>query len=386
MAFFFLCVAIFIMFFQPGFVFPWMEQYQPLKNSAILALVTYILWGKKSSVPFWHDRTNIFFVVFVLMQIASAAQLWWFTAWESFNFWVRMGIVYYLIVKSVTTEKKVVFLCATIISAIVYLSWFSVSSFVVNYIPGTRAGGFGWYEGANDLAIILVSVIPLCLLVAFIISNKILKILFVVIAAFFAFNLLFTGSRNGLLGLVAVGAVSLLSFKKVSAFVRVILIIVLLGAVVTVGMRNVLSRSDLDSGVSGDASSEDRILQWKACLRMLQSKFLLGVGPNEFENLAADYGGIRGLPPHNTILQIFAETGLLGGISFLIFSFSPFFSIKKFNKVKHNCVFMLKFVVISLLGFWTCAFFSNRYQFYLLYVLVAASVAIKVNLCKNLKE
>jgi len=383
MAFFLLCISIFIMFLQPTAIFPWLEPYQPLRNSAILALVAYIFCGKKSNVSFFKNKINILFLLFIVTQIVSAAQIWLTGAWEIFNSWLKMGIIYFLIVKSVTNEKKVIFLTLSIVLGICYLSYYSISNFVVHYIPGIRVGGFGWYEGSNDLSIILVSVIPLALLIANSIRSTILRYLFILLAGVLAFNVLFTGSRNGLLGLFIVGTISLLFFKKVPVFLKFMLMGIFLFAIITVGFTNILHRSDLSTGFIGDSSSEDRLDQWKTGLHMLRQKPLLGIGPGEFASRAADYGGIRGLAPHNTLIQVFAETGLLGGIVFSLFSFLPLFELRQLKEKNVNAVNIYKFLFSALTGFWVCAFFSNRYEFYILYVLVALLVAVRSNLIKE---
>jgi len=100
------------------------------------------------------------------MQVLSASAVWISVGIEIFNLWLRMGLVYFLITQSVDNEAKVKGIAATIVLAIVYLSYYSISSFVVGYLPGVRAAGFGWYENPNDIAIILVTAIPLALLVA----------------------------------------------------------------------------------------------------------------------------------------------------------------------------------------------------------------------------
>jgi len=158
-----------------------------------------------------HRNVNRFFLVFVIMQVLSASAVWISGGLEIFNLWLRMGLVYFLITQSVDNEAKVKGIAATIVLAVVYLSYYSISSFVVGYLPGVRAAGFGWYENPNDIAI----AIPLALLVANTAKAMPTRILFMAIAAMFAFNIMFTGSRNGMLGLLAVGALSIYFSERV---------------------------------------------------------------------------------------------------------------------------------------------------------------------------
>ncbi|MBD3287793.1 hypothetical protein GF337_03235 [candidate division KSB1 bacterium] len=384
MAFFLLCIAVFIMFFQPTSVFPELVPYSPLKNSAIIAFIAYIPAANKSDIPFFENKINRYFLGFVLMSIMSAAFFWLQAGLEMFNVWLRYGIVYFLIIKSCTDESRLRKLTLMIVLAIGYLCYYSISNFALAYEPGVRASGFGWYENANDLSLILVSTIPLIFLLAETSRYAIMRYLYIFIAAAFSFNVLFTGSRNGLLGLAGVGILSIVSTRRFSKGIKTGLLTLLIISIFTVGIVTVLNREDLSS-LGGDASSEDRKVQWKAGIRMLIANPLFGVGPNQFESVAVDYQGIRGLAPHNTLVQVFSETGLPGGIFFFLFACFPLWEALKYIREKryedetYPFIF-IKYLTISLFGFWICAFFSNRDQSYILYVLIALIVAVSNNL------
>lgn len=379
MAFALLTLTLFIMFFQPTDVFPELLPYAPLKYTALAALLIYIISGGEGDEQrnFLSNSTNRYFVLFILIQIVSASRLWFMHGYEIFNFWLRYGIVFYLIVKTATTVKRLKWLTLSVVAGIAYLSYFSITEFVLKYLPGMRAGGFGWYENSNDLAVILVSIIPLSYLLFEISSGIVNKIIYLVITSGFAINILFTGSRNGLLGLFTVGSLSLI-ISNISKPLRLGLMTLLCASIIGVGLNTVLSRSDLTE-LSGDGSSEGRIEQWIACMRMIKSHPLLGVGPDNSTEEMKNYGGIRGLPPHNTIIQVFAETGIFGGFLFLLFGIKPTIDFLKNHKQalleKNTEIILYKYYNISLMGFWICAFFTNRVKGYQLYVLIALIVA-----------
>ncbi|HDI51775.1 MAG TPA: O-antigen ligase domain-containing protein, partial [Bacteroidetes bacterium] len=218
------------------------------------------------------------------------------------------------------------------------------------------------------------------------------KYLFVSVAAVFAFNILICGSRNGLLGLVSVGGLGIIFMKRISRPVRIGVLALLVVSIVGFGIANVLSRSDIQgSGLTGDASSESRIVQWKACIRMTLHHPLLGVGPNESRFNMVDFGGVRGLMPHNTLVQVFAETGMPGGLFFVMCTIYPLWEAYKFFKINRDkmadpSVVLYKYLIIALVSFWVCAFFSNRVYFKILYVLVALIVALRENILTKQQE
>ena len=96
------------------------------------------------------------------------------------------------------------------------------------------------------------------------------------------------------------------------------------------GISTVLTRSDLGGALSGDDSSGDRIIQWRACIKMMMAHPFLGVGPKEAQYEMINYGGIRGVVPHNTLLQVFAESGIPGGLFFMLCSILPLWKARGF--------------------------------------------------------
>ena len=210
MSYFFLLIVVFIMFFQPTAVFPELVHYQPLRNTAVIAFILYLISRKNISSPFFSIWGNRFFSLFVLMQILSASALWLRGGLDIFIEWMKIGIVYFLIFKLGTSEKRITWLAAAIVSGITYLSYYSVTSYFSMYQPGLRAWGYGWYEAANDISLAMVIAIPLSFLVSES-SRGIIRKLFLFFPVLFGFNILLTGSRNGLLGLAGVGFLSIVS-------------------------------------------------------------------------------------------------------------------------------------------------------------------------------
>ena len=392
MAFFFLNVFTFIMFFQPVSVFPALAPYRPYRYSAIIAIVLFFLLGKKSDTPLLSISNTRYFFLFVAMQVISSCAIWLHGGLDTFqNIWLNLLVIYIIIVKTCTDEKKIKSIILMIVAAIFYLSYKSVSDLMINYQPGARPLGFGWYEHPNDLVLILNCTIPLALCLWESSKSTIVRYFFIAVAFLFACNILLSASRNGLLGLMTIGCLSLLFMKNISRVVRLSILALLISSVLTFGIATVFTRSDLTSGqLSGDASCEKRIEQWKACLRMVKSHPFLGVGPGESLFEMRNYGGIRGMVPHNTLVQVFAETGIPGGIFFIMCTIFPIWEARKFFKIKGNRdrlqdspVILYKYLIVALCGFWACAFFSNRVYFKILYVLIALITAVRENIFKK---
>ncbi len=387
MAFFFLLLFTFIIFFQPAFVFPALEPIQPYRYSALAALFMYVILGKKNTKPILASKYTQFFFLFVIWQILSSSFIWLRAGMDTLLLWLNFIIIFFLIVKQCTEVKYIRILISTIIISIIYLAYYSIE----NYVPGFRAEGFGWYENANDLVLIQVTIIPLVFYLIETSKHKFWRYGYLFLVGLFATSIVLCGSRQGLLGLSVVLVISLLSMQRIPKYLRTMLTVIMLFVVLTFGVSIVLQRADLGGGMIGDDSSEHRIDQWKACARMLKDHPILGIGPGESTSAMRDYGGIRGLPPHNTLIQVFAEAGIPGGIFFTLFSCYPIWQAWKYIRRRKflgdseylenmECIVTYRFLIIALIGFWTCAFFSNRVHFSILYVLVALIVAVQQNI------
>lgn len=391
MAFFLIWLATFVIFFHPECVFPNLASDQLPQYFIIAALFAYMISGKKSRVNFLSEKTNIFFILFALIQILGSFTIRTYEAILSFNVWLRFGAVYYLIVSSITSLKKAKAIIWAIVLGISYLVYYFIANHVMSYVPGKIALGYGWYANASDLVLILATVIPLALIFFNLTRSLAIKIFTIAFVVSSSISIVFSLSRGGALSLFIVGLLSLYFSSKIPNGLRVSFSALLIMLIVGVGVKNILTRKDLVPGsLSGDVSSENRIIQWRAGSIMIMRKPLLGVGRGKFKYYAHHYGGIKRLQPHNTLIQVFAETGIPGGIFYLLFSFFPFFESLKILKERRKnkqalseAHVILRFVLIGLVGFWVCAFFGNRYNEYVLYVLIGIVVAVKNNLIKK---
>lgn len=390
-------IFTFIMFFQPVSVFPELEPFRPYRVSLLLALTTFFFSAEKSKKNLFANKYTLFFFLFVGAQVASAAQIWLTGGLTIFKeVWLPIVIIFVLIAKSCTDERKVRWILVMIIAGITYLSYFSLHDYYMvlssDYLEHTyRVQGFGWYGLANDLAFIFVVVIPLAFYMAETTPNFFLRYLFLLLCGLFTINTLLAASRNGLLGLITVLPLCIflsdpqkgvIKSKAVKSGIFMLVVI----SILAVGISALLSRRDLGvEGLTGDASSENRIVQWKACFRMVQENPIFGVGPRESRYQMINFGGIRGVPPHNTLVQVFADTGIPGGIFFILCTIYPLWDAWRFFKNRHTYkntpeVILYRYLSISLFGLWVCAFFSNRVYFKIPYVLVALIVALQQNI------
>jgi len=128
-----------------------------------------------------------------------------------------------------------------------------------------------------------------------------------------------TGSRGGMIAFVAM-------LVWIWSRSRNRLVTGILGALLFIGAYQALppqyqQRYSSITKSERDESSENRIDAWKKGARMLSDRPLFGVGAGCFGFAHADrYSQGRGksyLNAHNLVVQVFAETGLVGGVTFI---------------------------------------------------------------------
>ena len=126
MAFLLLCISIFVIFFQPAFVFPVLSGTQPLKAAVICAFASYFFSKKEIDVPFLSNRTNRFFVGFAIMQVLSSCSIWITGGIETLNVWLRIGLTYFLVFKSTITEKRIKTIMIVVVLGVGYVCFYSI--------------------------------------------------------------------------------------------------------------------------------------------------------------------------------------------------------------------------------------------------------------------
>jgi O-antigen ligase len=189
------------------------------------------------------------------------------------------------------------------------------------YTSEGRASWLGLFGNPNDVAYALVLLVPLALGLMSLGGTR-ARIVGAIAIVVYVAAVYTTFSRGGLLGLVAVLVVA--GARVRSVFVR-FLGWALLGLVLAVASL-FWTRPDGFGDLRSDATLHQRVITVKAGLSMLADHPVLGVGLGcsvvGFQSYV-EFGELtRGsLVVHNTFVQALAETGLLGGIPYLLLVF-----------------------------------------------------------------
>ena len=249
-----------------------------------------------------------------------------------FNIWVWKVLVIVPILLFIKSSRK---LYAILSVFFVYMGIDALSAFAqyllgYNLGPGGRAGGV-IHGSMMGLAMLLTLAFPLALIAAY---DKVFPSYVRKSAVFSLFGMLLGMWGNQSRGSWLFNGLSGILITLRYCFVNIRYILVLLVAVVGIGYafsshQAYVARFESTFNISTDGSNLGRIYVWEADKQMIMDHPVTGVGPGLWGKKYAEQYQLKEETQnlghsHNNLLQIASESGILGLIGFLGFSFFIF--------------------------------------------------------------
>ncbi len=233
------------------------------------------------------------------------------------DYYIKVALVFMLMVNTVTSPRRIERICWVIVLAFGYISfraWFDYAR-GVNLVEGGRIAGAegGFFENPNDLALNLAAFLPLAMMYVKRPGPAFKRLLSAGIAVLMLGAIVFTKSRSGMLGAVAMLGVYLLATRSLKPWVIVALVVT--GLLVVPAMPSsfwdrMASITDAEKDQTG-SREERRQLMEEAWTVFLQNP-LTGIGAGQFQNYGAPGQVRKWRVTHNAYLQVAAELGIFG--------------------------------------------------------------------------
>jgi len=317
----------------------------------------------------------------------------------------KVVILYFLIVSLVNSTRRarqlifVMILGSLFQAAHAYLQWQRGYGFggdflefrPVYYMGLVRVRGLGFFHDPNDLALMLVAILPfLFVKIVGRSAGMISRVTSLLACVPLVWCIYQTNSRGGWLafGIMVLAFVYLHLRSKVFG---VALAVVALLALVSLGPSRV-------EGLNvSDDSAHARLVSWGDGNRMLKRWPIFGAGKNRFQEFSSS-----GLVAHNSFVHCWAELGLFGyffWLGLVLGSLKDGYALGKVLREGHGpaeedekraeaaeLTEMGRAGAASLVGFLAAALFLSRSYVLVLYVLFALLTALRVIYEKRIGE
>lgn len=293
--------------------------------------------------------------------------------------------IYFMLVEIISSKERLklifgaIIISATLIIIDGGVQYFTFVDFLRRYKRNSFCASF---QTASGFAAWLIVIIPtfIGIVISKMISNVKLKILLLLLIVIQSFYLLLTLSRGAWLAFIT--AVIMIIFylaRDIALKVKILFSSIIICLVVVyfvlpqpivnkvkdaIRVKIKISQTVNDRIKSivhtGSGSNLIRIKLWKESLRIIKNYPLLGCGLNNYAVIVPSYKSFEGggIYPHNSYLQMAAETGLLGLFSFLAVLFAFFRIGLRYLSQKRD--YLVLGVLSGVLAFLIHAFFDTH--------------------------
>ncbi len=306
------------------------------------------------------------------------------TAWAVFNdTFIKAVLMFIVMVNVLRTRRRLMGLMWLSLAVAFVLSYQALDLYMKGdlkaegYRPDLEIGGI--FGNPNDLALHLVTMIPLAVCLGIASKSKIIRLVYFSFAALFVSATFVTYSRGGFLGLIAASVLLVWKLGRknrlnVMAVSGVLGLIVILLAPGNYGLR-ILSIFIPELDPVGSSDQRRELLE-RSILVTLRNPWGIGIG--NFPIV-----GVRNLVTHNSFTQVSSEIGLLGLLAYLIFMLSPFRKLgaierTEFTKNEHDWFYYLSIgLQASIVAYLVSSFFVAVAYNWFIYYLIAYAVAFR---------
>jgi hypothetical protein len=347
---------------------------QPLMLAlAFVVLGTLIVHNVLMKRPFvmLSIRQSLYLLVFFALIPLSQLQRFYLTgAQDAFMDFLPKFLLFFMItnlVKDFEQLKKA-------FGLLFFMTLFLAANGILQYWRGTDIAGqtafmgrirwIGIFEDPNDLGLTILAFTPFAIMSVLSRGASVFRrALWTAAASILIYALFLTNSRGTFLGLLAVFA---WLFIRRWGLMRGALLAAAAAAVLFIAGPSRFAEMSAD-----EASASGRIDAWATGLNLLKWRPILGVGYGSF----TEY---HQLTAHNSVVLCMSELGLTGLYVWLLFIVSGFeeMIIVQRRSIGTRFAFYAEAMQLSLIGFFTAAFFLSRTYNEVLYILVALAALL----------
>ena len=317
----------------------------------------------------------LFLVIAAFLSVLFASDR--LVAWNRFTEYLKVVLMFVVMINVVRTKKRLQALLILCLVASVFFSVAAINDYRLgNLVVGERVRGVvgGMFQNPNDLALHLVTMVPIA--AALFLSTRYIfaKLLYAATAVILVGGIVVTFSRGGFMGLAVTLAVFFAKVTRGSKIVfGAVILVVALAFVVFApgGYGNRLSNLS-------DMSATNRQDDLKRSLYLTIRHPLFGIGMDNFMIYSN-----QGLATHNAYTQVSAELGIFAAICYVLFmvvALKLTRGIQKQNESVKPKPWEYYFAIgiqASLIGYMVSSFFASVAFLWYVYYLVGYAICMR---------
>ncbi len=312
----FLLLYFVLEFARPQDLFPVLGRFRP-SWLALVGLGIALLRSGRVSLASRVSKGFVLLLIAMTVQVPLAVNTHW-AFWSTFAM-AQTFVAYLGIVTFARDERRL---------RLVLWTWIGVHVYLALYALAHRGVGVGGFLGdENDLAMTLVTALPIAVFLAAAAASRRLRLLGIASALLMVVGVAATISRGGFLGLVAAILYCLVrSPRKLAGAVVIAALAGVLGVAAPAGYW-----AEMNTIVTGEQDGREdtgagRMYEWRVGWRMFRDNPVLGVGPGNFPYRFSEYEGgeswegrsLAGRAAHSFYMTLLPELGIVGAATVLV--------------------------------------------------------------------
>ena len=299
--------------------------------------------------------------------------------WDHLVEFMKVVAMFIVMINVVRTEKRLNWMFWMALAVSVTTSLSALSDYRAGRLleGGERIKGAigGLFENPNDLALHLVTMVPLALGLLLSRRSNLKKVLFSIVILLMAAAIVVTFSRGGFLGLIAASLVLAYKFGRKNRALVISICVLVFGCFIIFSPSEYGGR--LVSIWSGDAlgsASARQELFWRSLWVSLRYP-IFGIGIGNFH-----YRSIHEMVSHNAYTQVSAELGMAALVFYVLFLVSSLKRLRNIEKetlakrdqTKFYCIAVA--LQASIIGYMVSSFFASVAFLWYPYYLVGYAI------------
>src|ERR1051326_3703184 len=371
----------FVLYVRPYEFFPQVPLLQSI--ALILALATLAVYvptqlaleGKLTIRP---REIKLLTGLLVIALLSVPLALDPMMAWNGFIDYFKFVLMFLVLINVVRTERRLrlLFLLVLIVSCV--LAAGAVNDYMAGRLDlgGRRIKGMigGMFDNPNDLALHLVTIIPIAIALVF--SSRALrkKLFYLCAATLMTAGVVVTFSRGGFLAMFCMAAVLAWRVGQRHKWIIAMVLPVVLVAFIVFAPGGYRSRL----ATTNDDSSAMRLDDLKRSLFISAHHPLLGVGMSNYILFSNSNHAT-----HNAYTQVSSELGATAMVIYVLFLIAPITKLRKIERETHDLRHKSPYYYLaigleaSLMGYMVASFFASVAFLWYAYFLVGYAVCLR---------